>query len=75
MMNYTDYTDYHGILESLLSRAIVDGATDVTDGQYRLVLANRSAWLYRLGRLVHRADLDADMLGDQTREFMETAGF
>lgn len=62
------------LMESLLSRAIIDGETDVLDGQYRLVLANRSAWLYQAGCLVHRADLDSDMLGDQTPEFMSRVG-
>ncbi len=62
-------------LEAMLSAAIVDGATDVADGQYRLVLANRAAWLYRNGRLVHRADLDADMLGEQDAAFLSRVGF
>ena len=71
-MSFT--TDYTEILEALLSQAIVDGATEVVEGQYRLRLANRSAWLYEDDRLVHRADLDTDMLGEQTPEFLQAAG-
>ena len=70
-------TDYTEVLEQLLHEAIVDGETEVIDGdgQYRLVLANRAAWLYQGDRLVHRADLDADMLGDQVPAFMSRVGF
>ena len=71
-MSFT--TDYTEILEALLSQAIVDGETAVADGRYRLVLANRAAWLYQDDCLVHRADLDADMLGEQTPEFLQAAG-
>ncbi len=68
-------TDYTEILETILSRAIVDGVTEVIDGQHQLVLANRSAWLYEDGWLVHRVDLDADMLGEQDVAFMRPVGF
>ena len=71
----TDLQILETIFEALLSRAIVDGVTEVADGRYRLVLANRTAWLYEDdGVLVHRA-LDSDMLGEQTRAFMSRVGF
>jgi len=65
------------IFEALLSRAIVEGKTEVIDddGQYRLRLANRRAWLYQDDCLVHHAPLDSDMLGEQTRAFMSRVGF
>ena len=72
-MSFT--TDYTEILQTLLSQAIVDGETAVADGRYRLRLADRSAWLYQDDRLVHRTDLDADMLGEQDDEFMSRVGF
>ena len=71
-MSFT--TDYTEILEALLSQAIVDGETAVAEGPYRLVLANRSAWLYEDGVLVQRAALDSDMLGEQDVEFLQAAG-
>ena len=71
----TDLQILETIFEALLSRAIVDGATEVADGRYRLVLANRRAWLYEGGVLVHRAALDSDMLGEQTRRFLRQVGF
>ena len=71
-MSFT--TDYTEILEALLSQAIVDGATEVIDGRHRLRLANRAAWLYEDDCLVHRADLDSDMLGEQDDEFLQAAG-
>jgi len=49
--------------------------TEVIEGPYQLVLANRAAWLYEDGWLVHRAPLDSDMLGEQSVEFMSAAGF
>ena len=68
-------TDYTEILQTLLSRAIVEGETEVADGRYRLVLANRTAWLYEDDRvLVHRA-LDSDVLGEQDMAFMRRVGF
>jgi len=71
-MSFT--TDYTEILQTLLSQAIVDGETAVAEGPYRLVLANRAAWLYEDDRLVYHAPLDADMLGEQTPEFLQAAG-
>ena len=72
-MSFT--TNYTEILETILSQAIVDGATEVAEGPYRLRLANRSAWLYEDDRLVHCADLDAVMLGEQDNEFLRQVGF
>ena len=71
-MSFT--TDYTEILEALLSQAIVDGETAVADGRYRLSLADRTAWLYEDNVLVHRTDLDSDMLGEQDDEFLQAAG-
>ena len=68
-------TDYTEILETILSRAIVDGVTEVIESPYQLVLANRAAWLYQDGWLVHHAPLDSDMLGEQDVEFMSRVGF
>ena len=71
----TDLQILETIFEALLSQAIVDGATEVADGRYRLRLANRTAWLYEDDRvLVHRA-LDSDMLGEQDTAFMRRVGF
>jgi len=71
----TDLQILETIFEALLSRAIVEGVTAVADGQYRLSLADRTAWLYQNDCLIHHAPLDADMLGEQTRAFMSRVGF
>jgi len=63
------------LMERMLTEAIVDGVTEVIDGQHQLVLANRAAWLYEDGVLVQRVDLDSDMLGEQDVEFMSRVGF
>ena len=63
------------LMERMLTEAIVDGVTEVIDGQHQLVLADRTAWLYEDGVLVQRVDLDSDMLGEQDVEFMSRVGF
>ena len=63
------------LMERMLTEAIVDGVTEVIDGQHQLVLADRTAWLYEDGRLVHRVPLDSDMLGEQDVAFMRQVGF
>ena len=73
-MNGTNLTLARMLMERMLTEAIVEGVTEVIDGQYRLVLANRAAWLYEDDCLVHRAALDSDMLGEQDVEFLQAAG-